>query len=86
MKNQKLTYRFHDPTPPGVAVAYLLKVLMEVNAPKVEQAIREAMSAGEAEEKIEQESQEQDEAVYEPEEFEEEEESLSQGWEMSMTT
>ena len=44
------------------------------------------MSAGEAEEKIEQESQEQDEAVYEPEEFEEEEESLSQGWEMSMTT
>ena len=86
MKNQKLTYRFHDPNPPEVAVAYLLKVLMEVNAPKVEQAIREAMSAGEAEEKIEQESQEQDEAVYEPEEFEEEEESLSQGWEMSMTT
>ena len=86
MKNQKLIYRFHDPNPPGVAAEQILKVLLEVNAPKVEQAIREAMSAGEAEEKIEQESQEQDEAVYEPEEFEEEEESLSQGWEMSMTT
>ncbi len=58
MKNQKLTYRFHDPNPPGVAAEYLLKVLMEVNAPKVEQAIRESMAAGEPEEKVEQENQE----------------------------
>ena len=42
MKRQKLNYRFHDPNPPEVAAAYLLKVLVEVNAPKVEAAIRKA--------------------------------------------
>ena len=42
MKRQKLTYRFHNPNPPEVAAAYLLKVLVEVNAPKVEAAIRKA--------------------------------------------
>ena len=42
MQRQKLTYRFHDPNPPEVAAAYLLKVLVEVNAPKVEAAIRRA--------------------------------------------
>jgi len=45
MRNQKLTYRFHDPNPPGVAADYILKVLIEANAPKAEQAIREAMAA-----------------------------------------
>ena len=42
MQRRKLTYRFHDPNPPEVAAAYLLKVLVEVNAPKVEAAIRRA--------------------------------------------
>lgn len=42
MKRQKLNYRFHDPNPPEVAAAYLLKVLVEVNTPKVEAAIRKA--------------------------------------------
>lgn len=89
MKNQKLIYRFHDPNPPGITAEHILKVLMEVNVPKVEQAIREAMVAGEAEERVEQEGQEQNEAVYgleemaedeEPrEEFEEEEEIPSHG-------
>lgn len=59
---------------------------MEVNAPKAEQAIREAMVAGEAEEKV---GQEQDEAVDETEELAEakefeEEEAASYGWEISM--
>ena len=42
MQRRKLTYRFHDPNPPEVAAAYLLKVLVEVNTPKVEAAIRRA--------------------------------------------
>lgn len=91
MKNQKLIYRFHDPNPPRVAAEHILKVLMEVNALKVEQAIREAMITRESEKKAEQGSQE---ALYEPEEMEEteepgeelkeEEETPSHGWEMSM--
>lgn len=41
MKQRKLNYRFHDPNP-AAAADYILKVFMEVNAGKVEQAIREA--------------------------------------------
>lgn len=43
MRNRKLTYRFHDPNPPSVAAEYILKVCIEANTSKVEQALREAM-------------------------------------------
>ena len=49
MKKQNLTFRFHDPNPPGAAAEHILKVFLEVNAPKVEQAIRAAMATGEQE-------------------------------------
>ena len=42
MKKQKLHYRFHDPNDPAVAAEYILKVFIEVNQKKVEEAIRKA--------------------------------------------
>ena len=41
MKKRKLNYRFHNPNTAEVT-AYLLKILIEANASKVEQAIQEA--------------------------------------------
>ena len=40
MKKQKLNYRFHDPNDPAVTAEYILKVFIEVNQKKVEEAIR----------------------------------------------
>lgn len=40
MKKQKLNYRFHNPNPADVTADYILKVFMEVNEKKVEQAIK----------------------------------------------
>lgn len=42
MKKREKTYRFHDPNPEGVAADYLLEILIEANAEKVQAAIREA--------------------------------------------
>ena len=42
MKNQKLNYRFHNPNPADVTADYILKVFMEVNEKKVEQAVKTA--------------------------------------------
>lgn len=42
MKKRKLNYRFHDPNTAEVTADYLLKILIEANASKVEQAIQEA--------------------------------------------
>lgn len=42
MKKRKLNYRFHNPNTAEVTADYLLKVLIEANAGKVEQAIQEA--------------------------------------------
>lgn len=41
MKKRKLNYRFHNPNPLDVTADFLLKVLIEVNAEKVEKAIAE---------------------------------------------
>lgn len=83
MKNQNLTFRFHDPNPPGAAAEHILKVFMEVNAPKVEQAIRAAMAAGEPDEAAYVSGK--TEAVEEGgEAVREEEGSFSQSWEMTM--
>ena len=40
MKKQKLNYRFHNPNPADVTADYILKVFIEINEKKVEQAIR----------------------------------------------
>ena len=42
MKKRKLNYRFHNPNTAEKTANYLLKVLLEANAPKVEQAIEQA--------------------------------------------
>lgn len=42
MKKTKLNYRFHDPNPADVTADFLLKLLIEANAGKVERAIEEA--------------------------------------------
>ena len=42
MKDRKLQYRFHNPNPPEVTAAHLLRLLIEANVGKVEQAVREA--------------------------------------------
>lgn len=43
MKKQKLNYRFHNPNPADVTADYILKIFMEVNEKKVEQAIKAAV-------------------------------------------
>ena len=45
MKKRKLNYRFHNPNTAEVTADYLLKILIEANASKVEQAIQEAANA-----------------------------------------
>lgn len=40
-KKSELTFRFHDPNTPEVTAEYLLAILIEANAKKVEDAIRE---------------------------------------------
>lgn len=42
MKKRKLNYRFHNPNSVEATADYLLKVLMEANKKKVEEAIAEA--------------------------------------------
>ena len=41
MKKRKLNYRFHDPNTSETVANYLLKVLIEANTSKVEQAIQQ---------------------------------------------
>ena len=42
MKKRKLNYRFHDLNTAEIAASYLLKILIEANTPKVEQAIQQS--------------------------------------------
>ena len=53
MKKQKLNYKFHNPNPADVTADYILKVFMEVNEKKVEQAIKIAVNQLNSEEKEE---------------------------------
>ena len=43
MKQRKLNYRFHDPNSAEDTADFLCKLLIEVNAGKVERAIEEAV-------------------------------------------
>lgn len=40
MKQRKLNYRFHNPNPEAATADYILKILIEANAGKVEQSIQ----------------------------------------------
>lgn len=42
MKQHKLNYRFHNPNPEAVTADYILKILIEANMGKAEQAIQTA--------------------------------------------
>jgi len=42
VKKRKLNYRIHNPNPADASADYILKVLVEANAAKVEQAIQKA--------------------------------------------
>ncbi len=42
MKKRKLNYRIHNPNSPEDTAEFLCKLFIEVNADKVERAIREA--------------------------------------------
>ena len=44
MKQRKLHYRFHNPNSAEDTANYLVKILIEANAGKVERAIEEAAS------------------------------------------
>lgn len=43
MAKRKLNYRFHNPNPVEVTAEYILKVMIEANAEKVEKALQEEM-------------------------------------------
>lgn len=45
MKKTKLHFTFHNPNTPEATADFLVKLFIEVNQPKVEQAIREAQEA-----------------------------------------
>ena len=40
---RKLNYRFHNPNPVEVSAEYILKVMIEANAEKVEKVLQEEM-------------------------------------------
>lgn len=42
MKQRKLNYRFHNPNTAAKTADYILKIMMEANEKKVEQAIQAA--------------------------------------------
>ena len=42
MIQPKLKYHFHNPNPPDKSAEYILKILMQVNAVKAENAVKSA--------------------------------------------
>lgn len=42
MIQPKLKYHFHNPNPPDKSAEYILKILMQVNSVKAENAVRSA--------------------------------------------
>ena len=67
LKQRKLNYRFHNPNSAEDTANYLLEILIEANAGKVERAIEEAASK----------CAEEREYIEEPEEIEMVEEPMS---------
>lgn len=50
MKKRKLNYRFHNPNTAEATADYILKILIEANKGKVDQAMQEAAEEIEQEE------------------------------------
>lgn len=42
MKKKKLNYRFHNPNPDSLTANYILKVFLEADRQKAENAVRQA--------------------------------------------
>lgn len=42
MKQPKLKYHFYDPNPPGNSAEYILKILIQANTAKAENAVKAA--------------------------------------------
>jgi hypothetical protein len=42
VKKRKLNYRFHNPNPTAATADYILKILIEANEKKVEEAMQKA--------------------------------------------
>ena len=59
MKKRKLNYRFHNPNSAEDTADFLFKLMIEVNADKVEQAIRDAAIVGTEGEYIKQHEERQ---------------------------
>ena len=56
MSKKKLNYRFHNPNPDSQTANYILKIFLESNRPKVENAVQQAAQEVQAEEGTEQET------------------------------
>ena len=56
MSKKKLNYRFHNPNPDSQTANYILKVFLESNCPKVENAVQQAAQEVQAEEGTEHET------------------------------
>ena len=51
MKKRKLNYRFHNPNTAEATADYILKILIEANKGKVDQAMQEAAEENSIEER-----------------------------------
>lgn len=56
MKKNKLNYRFHNPNPDSQTANYILKVFLEADRQKVENAVQQAAQKAPDEEEAEEES------------------------------
>lgn len=56
MSKKKLNYRFHNPNPDSQTANYILKVFLESNRQKVENAVQQAAQEAQAEEGTEDET------------------------------
>lgn len=56
MSKKKLNYRFHNPNPDSQTANYILKVFLESNRQKVENAVQQAAQEAQAEEETEDET------------------------------
>lgn len=56
MSKKKLNYRFHNPNPGLQTANYILKIFMDANREKVEQAVQQAAQEVQTEEETEDET------------------------------
>lgn len=56
MNKKKLNYQFHNPNPDNQTANYILKIFMEANREKVEEAVQHAAQKVQTEEEAEDET------------------------------